>query len=332
MEDKKLSFWSRMKIAIAKLEDYSLFIEEKISIAVKYFFLIVLVLVVGMSLVETYTITKMVNKGYNYMQNELPDFTYENGNLNFTQNVTAYDAEYDIYMITDTSENVTEEKMEEHREQVKSQGIIFLKDKAIYRSGIKEIEYKYEEFAKEYGIETLNKSGLTEQIENIGILGIAIALFITLVFGLYIIQVVAIFMDWLVMAIFTHISARICKINMPFKGAFNISIYALTLPILLMLAYNIAYYVWGFYTEYFRAIYLLISYVYIVAAILMIKSDLIKQQVEIAKVKEVQKQVHEELKPENQEEKKENKKPESEDKKEENSDDEVSGEPDGSEI
>lgn len=337
MENKKIGFFSRIKIAVTKLENYSLFLEEKTSTAVKYFLLMVLILVISMGIVETYSMMKVVQKGYTYIQNELPDFSYENGELQFSDFAYAYDEEFDMYLIADTSPELTDEKLQEYREEIKSSGIIFLKDKAIYRTGDEEVSYSYTDLASQYNMETLNKEKLIEEINSVGLSGIAITIFVMIVFALYIVEVISILMDWVVMAIFALITARICGIKMTFKQAFNMSIYALTLSIILMILYNIAYYVAGFYTDYFRVVYLLISYVYVVASILMMKSDLLKQQMEVGKIVEEQKKVHEEHEePEEKEgeDEKKNKKPEKEkDKKEEKSDDDgVAGEPDGSEI
>ena len=91
---------------------------------------------------------------------------------------------------------------------------------------------------------------------------------------------------------FAYVSARICKLNLSFKQAFNIGIYALTLSIILTMFYNVAYYLFGFYTNYFKTVYMLISYVYVVAVILMIKSDLAKQYIEVEKT---QNEVHKEM-------------------------------------
>ena len=48
----------------------------------------------------------------------------------------------------------------------------------------------------------------------------------------------------------------------------------------------------GFVINYFSVMYLLIAYVYIIAAILMIKYDLLKQRLELEKILEVQKKVN----------------------------------------
>ena len=83
--------------------------------------------------------------------------------------------------------------------------------------------------------------------------------------------------------------------------------------------------------------YLLISYVYIVAAIMMIKTDLIKQREELIKIEEVRKEVCEELEEENNRDKEKDKKEEKDNKEEENKGveerkPEINPEPDGSEI
>lgn len=336
-ENRKIGFFSRVKIAVAKLENYSMFLEEKISVAVKYFFLIVLILSLVMGAVETYSVMKMVHKGYQYLCNEMPDFWYEDGRITWQEEVTAYDEEFDFYMITDSSDNLSDEKMKEYRNTIKSIGIVLLKDKVIYKTGTDEVAYKYSDFLSEYGVDTMNKEALIQEVDSLGMLGIAATIFLLIVVSLYMIQVISIFMDWVVISIFAYLASRICRINMLFKSAFNISIYALTLSIILSMLYNIAYYIGGFYTEYFRLVYLLISYIYVVAAILMMKSDLLRQHVEVTQIVEEQKKIHEELEnPETkEEEKKQHKKPEKkEGEKEEKSNEDTvgNGEPDGSEI
>ena len=63
-ENKKIGFFARIKIAVTKLEDYGLFLGEKTSTAIQYFFLIVLFLSLVMGIVQTYSVMQMVNKGY----------------------------------------------------------------------------------------------------------------------------------------------------------------------------------------------------------------------------------------------------------------------------
>lgn len=332
MENKKIGFFSRIKIAVAKLENYNLFVEEKPSIAVKYFFLIVLVLALVISGIQTFDVMQKIQKGYQYVKNEMADFSYENGTLSFSEKQYGYDSEYDFYLIADTDNEITDEMLQEYKTQVKSSGLIFLRNKVIYKSGNSEVEYQWADLSKQYGITSLDKTQLVEEIESVGMMGIAITMLIAICLSMYIIELVSTFIDWLMITIFSLIVARVCRIHMRWKHGFNISIYALTLPIILSMLYNIANYMTGFYTQYFRVVYLLISYVYVVAVILMIKSDLLKQEVEVGRIIETQKEIHEELQnPEDKEDKKEKKKPEEENPSQ--SDEKPTNEePDGSEI
>lgn len=336
---KKINFFGRLKIAIVKLEEYGRFLEEKTFIAIKYFLLLAFIFATSLAGIQTYLFSQAANRGYSYIKNELPEFSYENKKLNFENTINAYDEKLDFYLIADTTENLEKEKIEEYKKNVKSSGIIFLNDKMIYDAYGEEMEIAYEEIEQKYDISYLNKDGLVEKIDSIGLGSIAITMFVAMLVTGFVVAIISLFMDWLIITIFAYFVSKICRVNIKFKQAFNISIYALTLSIILSVLYNIAYYLFDFYIEYFRIIYLLISYVYIVAAILIIKSDLIKQNMEVAKIEKVQKEIKEEMQKEeenNEDGKKEDDNRESKDELN-NSDSDTDknidvGEPDGSEI
>ena len=88
----------------------------------------------------------------------------------------------------------------------------------------------------------------------------------------------------------------------------NIAIYALTLPILLNAIYITVNIFTKFEIQYFQIMYNAISYIYVVTAILMIKSEMIKQGQELSKLEEEQKKVKEDI--EKEKEDKEEKDPE----------------------
>ena len=79
------------------------------------------------------------------------------------------------------------------------------------------------------------------------------------------------------------------------------SIYALTLPLFLNLIYLILNVLTGFTMSYFSIVYNVIACIYIVTAILMIKSDFVDQQKELIKIVEEQRVVKKEQREENKE-------------------------------
>lgn len=144
------------------------------------------------------------------------------------------------------------------------------------------------------------------------------AFIFTILIYLFVAYFISNMLDVLVLGILGYIFARIVKIKLRYKAAFNISVYAITLPILLNLLYLIVNTFTGFQIEYFQWMYTSISYIYVVVAILMIKTEIIHQRIQLIKLREIQKQASEEAKevePRNQEKKEEDKE-EKEDKKE----------------
>lgn len=139
------------------------------------------------------------------------------------------------------------------------------------------------------------------------------------------------FIDAAMLGLLGLIVARLIGIRMKYKAAINIGIHALTLPLILQIIYLTVNILTGFEIKYFQWMYTTISYIYVVVAILMIKTQFINQQIELMKIKLEQEKVREEVsqpeepKSEEPEEKQEN--PENEEKKEE--DNNLGAEPEG---
>lgn len=335
---KKIGFFKRLKNAVFKLENYGEFILEKTSISIKYFFKLILLVTIIISAVSTYNFNVIVSKGYNYLKNELPYFSYSEGKVTFEEDKEAYDKDLDFYTIINTKSEISDTIEKELINKVKDYelSLILLQDKVIFTEYGQAIEYKYIDFEEAYDIKVFNKEELVQALDNIGLVGINSTYFIASLLSTYIVNIITIFVDILLVFLFGTIIARLCGVNMPYSKVLVLSIYSLTLSILLSTAYSVIYSLTGFVIEYFDIMYLMVAYVYLIAAILIIKSDVIKQRMELQKIIEVQKQVKKEL--EEQKENEENKdseethKKKNKDKDEKEKDPIINKEPDGSEI
>lgn len=333
MRKEKIGFFSRVKLAVTKIEDYNVFVNEKLSIGIKYFLLIILSSALILSLIETFDFYKKYNKVTQYIKNELPEFNYYDGNLEFSENIEASDKEFDFCLITDTSNVFSDEKASELSNKIELQGIIFFKDKAVMVNSGNSMIIDYIQLQEQIGIKEFNNNLLVVKIDSISIFEIIVFYFIIVLLGLFILELISVFTDCIVLSVLAFSTVRITKTNLNYKQSLNISIYSLTLPIILYMIYCIANYFYGFYTQYFKLLNSLISYVYIVAAIFIIKSDYMKQKAMIGKI------VEEKIESKNEEKEVEDDKNREKDKKkddkskEENDEDKmVDGEPDGSEI
>ena len=131
---------------------------------------------------------------------------------------------------------------------------------------------------------------------------------------------------------------------MKYSKLFTLSIYASTLSVILTVIYTMLNAFAGVYIDMFDYLSILIAYIYITAVIYMIRSDLIKQQIELIRIATVQAEEKERLEREKekereQEQEQEDDEPEDagkdskeEEEKKESSDDIGDDEPDGSEI
>lgn len=139
------------------------------------------------------------------------------------------------------------------------------------------------------------------------------------------------FIDAAMLGILGLIVARLIGIRMKYKATVNIGIHALTLPLILQIIYLTVNILTGFEVKYFQWMYTTISYIYVVVAILMIKTQFINQQIELMKIKLEQEKVKEEInqqeEPKNEEPEEKQEKSKDEDKKEE--DNNLGAEPEG---
>ena len=344
---EQMGFFKRLKKAIFELEDYGFFLGEKLTVAFKYFFTLMFVVCIVFSLSVFYKGSNIINTGYNYLVNEMPEFEFKDGILNFKEVVKAYDHEYGFSFIADTTKDLQNEKIKEYKTEIYKSGdygILLLDNQLIMIATGRENIINYSEYLASAGMNpaevTANqKQDFINGLNELGIQNLLITMFVFFVLTTYLTNIIVVLSDVCVVAILGWFSSRICGVNFKMNPMIALSIYALSLSIILDLLFDVIYILTGFTVQYFDAIYLLIAYVYIIAAIFMIKYDLIKHTEELKKIIEVQKQVQKELEQEklddisgndeskdNDEKKDEELNEKEEEKTEENRD------PDGSEI
>ena len=197
----------------------------------------------------------------------------------------------------------------------------------VYLVGIDNI-IASDEFTKYYEMNNWTKEGIIDYLNGNNIIAVYAAIFIVGMIYNFIVYSVLIMIDVLLLAVLGFIVSRIFKINFKFKPILSMSFYALTLSLILYIIYLVANTLTGFEITYFRLGYNLISYIYLITAILTIKSDLIKQQIELMKIIEVQKQVKKDFEERKEEEKKKKEEKKEEEKKDKEGENVGAGAPD----
>ena len=334
MEEKSISFFKRLGYAIFKVEKYGEFLEERQNVAIKYMLQLLLIVSLILTIISTISFVGLSKKGENFIRNDLAEFSFENNKLYFSRIQEAYDNEENFYFIANTNE-VSSDLLEEYKNKAydAEYALILLQDKFLFYVGNTMNEFTYASINQSVNLQTLNKTELINLMENNGITKLAISSFGVTGLSYYFAQILSITLNVLLLFIFGYLMCKIVAVPLTNRSIMNISIYSITLSVVLSLIYNIIYHYTKFEIQYFDTMYIVIAYIYIIAAIFIIKSDLLKQKVELQKISEVQKEVAkdiEEEKKKEKEDKKERKEKEKEEKKKK--EEQENTEPDGSEI
>ena len=312
MEKKKKPFFINVKNAIVNFDEYKIFSEEKTSLAIKYFFKLLLIFVLIFTIALICRIINISNNFISDFKNECPEFSFNNYVLEIKGDnkkiVKGDDSGYFGLIIDSQNDNLSDVKESSNYQRV----IGILKDKVVIKNvdGVESFQ-DYKQLNERYDISNLNKSKVLDFFSRNNLTKIYTIIGIVFFIYLFVVYLIEFMLDILMLSVVGYLFSRIVRIKLKYKSLFNLSVYSLTLSILLYLIYIIANLFTGFTIRYFEVAYHAISYIYIVTAILMIRSDLVKQQIEVSKIVKEQKKIREEKQD------KENKNDREEDKKEE---------------
>lgn len=315
---KKTNFFKDVLKSIKDLDKYEDYAIELPKTAFKYLLKLVLLFCVIICIFYSYKIVENLNNIYNNFINIIPDFSYNEGILKVnSENAIVFEDYKEVIgkVVIDTNSNI------DKYEKEKDIGVLLLKDKLIILSNntMGQVTYSYEDIAKGYGITEFTKTDVMNYVEDMNIISLYGSVYFVIFIYLFIIYFISIFMDVLLLSALAYIVSRLSKIRLKFAPSFGIAVHGVTLSVILNLTYIIVNLFTGFEIKYFGLMYSTISYIYIIVAILMIKTDFIQRQMELMKLAQEQEKIREEMKQKEEEEKEkqkeENKKPE-EDKKE----------------
>ena len=312
---KKNNFFRDVLKSIKDLDKYEDYALELPKSAFKYLFKLVLLFCTIICVFYTYQIVQNMNEIYINLKDKFPDFSYKEGILKVQSEEPMIIEDYrDILgkIIVDTNGNVEDYE--------KENGILLLKDKCIFLAdnGMGQVTYNYEEFAKSYNVTEFTKQDIINSVDGMNIISIYSSVYFAIFIYLFIAYFIKIFMDVLILGILAYLVSRISNIKLKFAPSFGIATHAITLSVILYLIYIIVNLFTNFKIDYFNLMYNTISYIYVIVAILMIKTDFIQRQMELIKIAQEQEKVREEMKQkeevEKEKQKEENEKPEEENK------------------
>lgn len=321
-EMKGIGFFKKIRYSIFKIEKYPEMATEGFGKAIGYIAKLVVVLAIILAIWTVYQTYEMINEGKGYVESQFPDFSYKDGMLTVdSQESITIDNERFGKIIIDTNTD-SEEEINNYVNEINNYGAgaLILKERVILNNitMIGETSYNYKEALESMNLTEFTKQDLINYISSSKINNVYFSIFITLFiysFAMYFINTL-----WyaVIISIVGYLAMFVLKMRMRYVALFNMSIYALTLSTILNIIYLLITIFTNFTIEYFSVMYITVATIYLLAAILIINSELIKKQAEVMKIIEAEKIVKKEMKDKEREEKKE----EPEDKKDGSKDNE----------
>lgn len=322
--NNKTNFFKEALKSVKDLDKYEDFALEQPAKAFKYLLKLVAVFCLIICVFYTYQIIQNMNDIYANLKDKLPDFSYVDGTLIMDSKEPVVIEEYKESLgkiIIDT--NISDNGVDKYQKEIKGGqlGILVLKDKCVIlaNGSMGQVTYKYADIAVAYNVTEFTKQDVINYIDGMNVISIYSSIYFIIFAYLFIAYFISILLDVLLLAVLAYIVSRISSMRLKFAPSFTIGVHSITLPVILNLIYIIVNLFTGFNIKYFGLMYSTISYIYVIVAILMIKTDFINRQMELIKLEQEREKVKEELKQKEEElkkekEKQENKKPEKEDK------------------
>ncbi len=313
-ELKGMGFFRKLKYSIFNIERYPEMATEGIGKALSYIAKLVVILAIILSIWTLFQTNQMIREGTNYLESEFPDFSYKDGVLtvNSEEAINIENKQFGK-IIVDTNTD-SEETINQYLNSINESGtgVLVLKNRVVLKNitMIGEVSYNYKESLDSMNLTEFNKQDVVNYVEDGQINTLYFSIFVTLFiysFSMYFINTL-----WyaVIISIIGYFTMWILKMRMRYVAVFNMAVYSLTLSTILNIIYLIVNILFNFTIEYFSIMYVTVATIYLLAAIFILKSDLIKKQAEVMKIVEAQQVVKKELEDKEREKEKEKEKEE----------------------
>ncbi|NJD02761.1 MAG: DUF1189 domain-containing protein [Ruminiclostridium sp.] len=252
MNEPRLNFFTKIYYSISGFENYRFFVMQKTGRAVVY--LLLLSLIIGLigiiqPVIES---NKMINQMIEGLERDVPDFTFENGNLDVKAKMPLIIDEGGLTIIIDTSGATDESILDSY-----NNALLILQNKMIQKNYANQ---RVTDFTVLQGFK-IDKSDVRNMLPLVK----WFILFLFIILPPFIIA--GRFLNALFVSIIGLIINSVKNTNLPYRDIFAISAHSLTLPLILGTILDFA----GVHFLLSTLVYYLISAIYIWGAIGSIK-------------------------------------------------------------
>ncbi len=276
----RLKFFKRLKMSIIDFDKYIVIGAEGVKNSVIYLTELIILFTIIISAALTYKENQIITKACNFASNSIPDFKLENEEFYIESDapIIIEENEYTkIKFIMDNSDD--SDKYKEEISDYDGNVFVFLKSNIVIKTSTNEtISESYSDLKSQYGIENITKQELINKFLGDKAYQIYINIGMSIFMVNFVTYLITTIIDVLALSLLGIIITKLMRLPLKYSAVLSIAHSAITLPIILNAIYSVLNTLTGFKMEYFQVMYTLISYVYMIIALLLIRAEKIKKE------------------------------------------------------
>lgn len=278
-QKKFIPLWYRFWLSITGVDKYYFLAVEGAQRSIQYICALTLVICIILTSSFVFEAKHLIDDSAKFLKNNISDFTVSSNGLQIENNVKP--VEITLKRVNQPKIIIDDESSEEKNDETlyKYDGniIIFGKEKLLFKINSINRNISYKDALNILGMDKINKSDILGFYDETGNLHrLYSTMGITLFLYFFIECLITMIANIIALSLVGIIVSRTLRMKFKFNGLFSMSTAAITLPSLLTLIYALFYIFTGFTMENFVIMTTLISYVYIVAALINIYKNLVR--------------------------------------------------------
>lgn len=278
----KLSFLKRLKMSIFDFDKYHIIAGEGLGRAMMYLVKLILLFSLIISLSSTFKYSQIINEAIGYVKNNVPNFYFKNNSLTVEseEDVIIENHEYtDFKIILSNSETYNEDILRDFD----GISVALVKNKVLFKqaNSTSIITQSYEEISNAYDINQINKEFIVNSFNGQNAYYMLANIFAVVFVATFLTYFMTAILDTIALSLLGFIVSRIIRLPLKYGSIYSISVSSITLSVIINLIYMIVNLFTGFVIPYFQVMYTLVSYVYLIAVLFILRSEIIKKKVQL---------------------------------------------------
>lgn len=279
-ESLHMGFFKKLKISMVNFEQYHIIAAEGWKKAIIYLLELVLLFSLIISCVTSYKLSRMTNAICLYAKNNIPDFRIENNEfyIDAVEPIIIENKDNIKTKIVLTNDTDSNQYMDSYQNNQENLIIITKQYIHIRTSNGGYVRYSIQDICDRFEVSKITKSELIEVLSKNSVF------YILLIFiGLFLIYFISTLLDILALSVVGILVSRIIGISLKYSAIFGIATSSITLSVIINLFYIVLNMFTGFTIKYFQVMYSLVSYIYLIVSIILMRSNLIKIKTKVDK-------------------------------------------------